>query len=148
MTFYREEENDVRRMVGIIRKYRAELSLAAALALYCALSYALSVPCPIRYVTGISCPGCGMTRALVSLLSLDFSGALYYHPMIFFIIPAALCYIVFKHRGMSGACRALTAVFIVSMLAVYAYRMLFADASPVIFRPEDGIVARLINKVI
>lgn len=47
--------------------------------------------CVFRTLTGIPCPGCGMTRALLALLSWDLSGALYYHPL-FFVPPLmAVC---------------------------------------------------------
>ena len=39
------------------------------------------IGCPIRLFTGISCPGCGMTRAWMCVLSLDFDKAFYYHPL-------------------------------------------------------------------
>ena len=36
--------------------------------------------CPFRFFFGISCPGCGMTRALLAALRLDFAAAFSYHP--------------------------------------------------------------------
>ncbi len=37
------------------------------------------VPCVFHLITGLSCPGCGNTRAVLSLLKLDLSGALSYN---------------------------------------------------------------------
>lgn len=37
--------------------------------------------CPFSFIFGVSCPGCGMTRALICVFHLDFSGAFYYHPL-------------------------------------------------------------------
>ena len=34
--------------------------------------------CPFRFFFGISCPGCGMTRALLAALRLDFAAAFSY----------------------------------------------------------------------
>lgn len=42
--------------------------------------------CVFLTLTGIPCPGCGMTRALICLLSLDISGVFHYHPL-FFVPP-------------------------------------------------------------
>jgi len=41
----------------------------------------LSYKCPFLFFLGIPCPGCGMTRALLSLLRLDFAAAFHYHPL-------------------------------------------------------------------
>ncbi len=37
--------------------------------------------CPYRNCTGGACPGCGMTRALASLVKGDVATAWYYHPL-------------------------------------------------------------------
>lgn len=53
--------------------------------------------CLVRNITGFPCPGCGMTRAHISALQLDFKKAFYYHPL--FIFPSLLFFIViFKKR--------------------------------------------------
>lgn len=48
----------------------------------------ISIPCVYYELTGIYCPGCGMTRAFLSLLKLDFYQALRYNA--FSIIVAVL----------------------------------------------------------
>ena len=53
------------------------------LLIYALFMNVTGIGCPIRWLTGIPCPGCGMTRALCALLKLDFSGAFYFHPMIY-----------------------------------------------------------------
>lgn len=45
--------------------------------------------CPLRWTFGISCPGCGMTRAAMALLRLDFAGAFLAHPGIYPLV----CYL-------------------------------------------------------
>ncbi|WP_308588142.1 DUF2752 domain-containing protein [Merdimmobilis hominis] len=42
--------------------------------------------CTIRRLTGVPCPGCGMTRAALCLLRLDFAGAWRLQPMIYLLI--------------------------------------------------------------
>lgn len=41
--------------------------------------------CVFRTLTGVPCPGCGMTRAMISVLKFEFSDAFYYHPL--FCVP-------------------------------------------------------------
>jgi hypothetical protein len=43
--------------------------------------YALKIPCIFLSITGVKCPGCGMTRAILSAMSLNFKEAFYYHKM-------------------------------------------------------------------
>ena len=40
------------------------------------------VSCLIKTSFGFICPGCGTTRAVISLISLDFTAAFSYHPMV------------------------------------------------------------------
>lgn len=46
--------------------------------------------CPIKYFFHIPCPGCGITRAYLSVLSLDFKSAFQYHPLFFTVVPTIL----------------------------------------------------------
>lgn len=54
--------------------------------------------CPFLYFFGIPCPGCGMTRALLSMIRLDFKEAFYYHPLFVMVIIAAI-YVLLKQTG-------------------------------------------------
>lgn len=54
------------------------------------------ITCVFFDVFGIPCPGCGMSRALFSLLQLDFKAAFMYHPLIF-VMPFIGGYII-KNR--------------------------------------------------
>ena len=58
---------------------------------YLFLELVLGVTCPILYFTGISCAGCGMSRAWMCLLHLDFAGAFYYHPLFWIPGVGAAC---------------------------------------------------------
>ncbi len=51
-------------------------------------------PCVIRWVTGVPCPGCGLSRACLAVLRLDFGAAFRYHPM-FWSFPLLLLYALF-----------------------------------------------------
>ena len=45
------------------------------------LMYMLGVSCVFQRFLGIACPGCGMTRALLCAIKLDFVGAFNYHSL-------------------------------------------------------------------
>lgn len=88
------------------------------------LSY---IGCPIRFATGIPCPTCGITRALISLLHLDFAGYFYYLPPALPLIAAILMLI---HRDVYQPFRSKPAKLFIWLaladtLLVYAYRLYF-----------------------
>jgi len=47
---------------------------------------AVPVFCPFEAVTGIPCPGCGMTRAMLSLIAGDIGSASASNPFCFFLV--------------------------------------------------------------
>ena len=114
----------------------ASITLITALYLY--------IGCPIRYLTGCSCPGCGITRAMCSILRFDFSGAWQYNPAIFAIpVFAILLYIYRKDTNK-------TAILFVSLcltlLIVYIWRLSTNNASDIVYiHPKKGVIYRIIN---
>lgn len=56
------------------------------------------ITCVFKHFLGIPCPGCGMTRAIISVLRLDFGAALYYNPLVF-ALPYVAAYIIFNFKG-------------------------------------------------
>ena len=64
--------------------------------------YISDIGCVVRYMTGIPCPGCGMSRACVSLLMLDFEKAFRYHPMVYALPIFIALYIWARCKGKSG----------------------------------------------
>lgn len=64
--------------------------------------YFMDFGCIFQRYFQIPCPGCGMTRAIRSVLHLDFKTAFYYHPMVF-SLPILAGYVftdgcLFKHK--------------------------------------------------
>ena len=57
------------------------LSIGIMLVAVISVFVVFDIPCLIKLFLGCSCPGCGMTRAFLSALRLDFLGAFYYHPL-------------------------------------------------------------------
>ena len=56
--------------------------------------WALQIPCIFKQFLGIECMGCGMTRAVISAVTLDFGAAFSYHPM-FWSLPILYLYFLF-----------------------------------------------------
>lgn len=50
------------------------------------------IPCPIYTLTGWYCTGCGTTRALYSILHLDFIQAFHYNAALCLLLPFLGCY--------------------------------------------------------
>ena len=105
--------------------------------------YRLGIGCPIKFVTGISCPGCGMTRAWISVLHLDFKLAFYYHPL-FFTVPFMLIAFVCKEKINEKLLKILFILIIVAYVTIYAIR-LYQGSDIVVFKPYNNILFRLIR---
>ncbi len=81
--------------------------------------------CPMRFIFGVPCPGCGMTRAAMSILRLDFKSAFYCHPLVF-LMPPVFLYIVhirvLPQRLGKKTEFIIAAVIVLLFIAVYIYR--------------------------
>ena len=55
------------------------------------------LPCVLRSILGFPCPGCGLTRAWLAALRLDFSAAFTWHPM-FWCIPVLVLFILYDGK--------------------------------------------------
>lgn len=83
------------------------------------------LPCLFQHFLGIPCPGCGMTRAVLAALRLDFAEAFSYHAM-FWSLPLLFGYLLidgglFRKRWINIA--VLVGIGI-GFLAVWAKKML------------------------
>lgn len=82
-------------------KKRIAYVAAAALIAVAALLYlyfteegsGAGIPCPIYSLTGLYCPGCGISRALRSILHLDFYRALRYNAAFTISFPFIAAYV-------------------------------------------------------
>ena len=134
--------------MNFLRKFRSEIQLLAIFAAYCAVASLLHIPCLIKLMTGVSCPGCGMTRACLSCLRLDFDSAFMYHPLWCVLIPATGLFVFFKIKENKTAIQILAICLIVLYLLVYLYRMLFLRGDVVVFAPRDGLIYRMIRQIL
>ncbi len=83
--------------------------------------FTVGVPCPFKLIFGIPCPLCGMTRAFVSLLKLDFSAAFEYNAMVWSLPILYLLFLfdgkIFKNKYANTAVLALiSAGFVINWL--------------------------------
>ncbi|KXB71395.1 DUF2752 domain-containing protein [Peptoniphilus sp. DNF00840] len=100
------------------------------------------ITCPIKFMTGISCPSCGMTRAYLSLLRLDFKSAYYYHPL--FVLPAlGLIIYIFRDKFSKKFLRGIEVSFVLVFLIVYVFRMMDPKDTIVVFRPYESIFYKI-----
>lgn len=104
-----------------------------------------TIGCPIKYVTGVCCPGCGMSRALYYLITLDFKNAFYMHPFIF-LMPVCLVVFLKRNKMPKKIYNSLIIVFIVGMTGLYLYRLL--SGSEIVYADiENGLIYKIIEYV-
>ena len=115
--------------------------------LYIAFMTITGIGCPIRWFTGISCPGCGMSRAFISLLRLDFAAAFRYHPMIY----PLLIFFPYYFLGSEKTPRRrklkkfFLAVVIIMFFFVWIFRI-FHEDSVVRIDPANGVMIKYLKR--
>ena len=73
---------------------------------------------------GVPCPGCGMTRAWLQALRLDFAGAFRWHPL-FWTLPLLVLLFLFCNRLPKKAVVAAAAILAVLFAGTYIVRMVW-----------------------
>ncbi len=84
--------------------------------------WAVLFGCVVYQLLGIPCPGCGMTRAWLSLLRGDFSGAFHAHPL-FWTLPFLVLLFLFAGRMPKKTVLILAVLTGVLFAGVYIVRM-------------------------
>lgn len=130
-------------MKAFISKIRQNLHIILLFTVMAA--FYLTLGCPIRLLTGIACPGCGMTRALVALLRLDFSLALEMHPLVL-LVPVAVIIYLLRKRIPKKAMTALCILTLALMLTVYIVR--FGEEGSVVYADfKDGLIYKFFSQI-
>ena len=127
-------------------EYKSYLIAFVAIATLVGIMWIFSVPCPIKYITGMSCAGCGMSRAIFSAFSLDFSAAFAYHPLWIVIIPAAAAIVILSAKKKTKTVGVTFCCLVVLFIAVWILRLILKD-SVVAFEPENSMINSLIEKL-
>ncbi len=122
-----------------------DIKAISVILLFYILIECIGITCPIKFLTGISCAGCGMSRAFLSALKLDFVSAFHFHPLFWLVIPAVLIFIFKDKIPFFKICF----IVIVSLfLIVYLIRMFQPNDNIVVFEPQTGFIYSIINRLI
>ena len=135
-------------VVKFLREHKRDLIAISAVVIVYLVMFLLGITCPIKYLTGISCPGCGMSRACIHALKLDFALAFQFHPL-WIALPFALFFLVFfKVKAMKKSFYVTLAVSVCVMLAVYFIRIISGEGSVVVFSPKSGLIYRAVQALL
>ncbi len=119
-------------------KRRRVIILLLVAAVYCLIG------CPFRFFFGICCPGCGMTRAILALLRLDFSNAWDAHPLVFALPFWGVAF--WWQRHSQKGLLVVTITLCVCLTAVYIWRLVRGVSPEIVFiRLEEGFFYKLIH---
>ena len=104
-----------------IKKYKTYVLVFFIMLLIIILAFNKLLICPFDYITGIPCPLCGITRSMLCLFELDFSGAFYYHalwPLVIIFVPLyCILKMDFKKSIISVMCGVILAGIIMGLLS-------------------------------
>ena len=102
--------------------------------------------CPSVILTGFPCPGCGMTRAMLSILRGNFAAALKLHPFSYVLIIWLAAFAVRRYilqKEIKSMLKWLV-VILVCMITFYVYRMVrYFPGTPPMSYYKDNMMYRI-----
>lgn len=109
--------------------------------------------CPFRFFLGVPCPGCGMTRAFLSLLRLDFKMAFAYHPLWPLVILIAILCILkwcfYREKCFIDSKIKNIVIFCIVFIFVLVYIIRVASKDPIVMpNVKSGFVYMVVNDII
>ena len=110
------------------------------------IMWALNIPCPIKALFGISCAGCGMSRAMLSVLSLDIAAAFAYHPLWLVLPISLLTIVILSIKGKAKAASIVVYCTLAVFIIVWIIRMISGD-SIVSLDIENSIIGKAIKQI-
>lgn len=103
--------------------------------------------CPVVKILGIPCPSCGLTRAGIRLLHLDFQGAWEIHPFIYGVVLLVVLFVWERYIRLNKNPKwilNLAYIMIVCLLVYYIYRMYkYFPGEPPMSYYENNMVSRI-----
>jgi hypothetical protein len=114
-------------------KWGSVLGLAGVIYLKVVIPvFHIHIPCIFSEVTGLDCPGCGMTRAVLSLLDLNIHQAFRYNMLLFVLTPLYLVYSLLTRKGYkrSGSVLMLTMLVLAVAYGILRNIPMFAWLAP------------------
>ena len=104
----------------------------------------LGIGCPIKFLTGISCAGCGMSRAYLHVLKLDFNAAFHYHPL-WPLVPVAGLLLIGRRKYNKKLFIILIGIIVALFIIIYIIRLISTNDSVVIIDISESAVVKLIK---
>lgn len=129
---------------NVTQAAREALGIAVVVALAALVLHVLRVGCPIKFLTGVSCPGCGMTRAWLCALCLDFPSAVAYHPL-FWLVPVAVVLAVLQTHVGGRALTAAVLVCVALFVALWVVRLLCPSDATLLVSPQAIPLSDVVN---
>ncbi len=126
----------------IFSRYKELFLIAAVTTVVFLLMLIFQIPCPVKHLTGLSCAGCGMTRACLAALSLDFVSAFELHPLWVMLLPIGVLLLVLNIKGKRQASNVVLICTAVLFFAVWAVRLAAGDGI-VAFDFENSIIQKI-----
>ena len=86
--------------------------------------YRSNITCILRYLFHVPCPTCGISRAIILMLNLEFTSSFYYHA---FAVPISICTFLELHRNVFPINKRLIDIISLAVLIMnliyYIYRL-------------------------
>ena len=134
--------------VRLWKKHKVEMFIIAGIiVVYAVLSVLGITTCPSKALFGIPCPGCGISRAFMSALQLNFAAAFEYNPL-WVLVPVVLIVVTaLSAYDKNRAVEIIIIAFIVLAFLVYIYRIMHTDSPVVEWDLESGLLYHKIRQI-
>ncbi len=128
-----------------MKKTRKQILLTLCGFVVLLAAYSLLIGCPLRQLFGIKCPMCGMTRAFLRLLRLDFRGAFSLHPLWPLALVLLPLYLILELRR-TGSGKIPGMILIAALVVTFVIRLILRD--PVVMPDlRDGLITGFIIRL-